>query len=75
MDNDFPVQMAGERLGFEPMQIRAGLSNGSLNGLRLSSAIGSLWPQGLMGNPMAPENSEPGYSARGGVQPEVAYGA
>jgi hypothetical protein len=75
VDSDFPVVMAGERLGFGPMQIRAGLSDGSLSGLRLSSAIGSLWPSRLMGNPMAPEHSEPGYSARGGVQPEVSYGA
>ena len=35
MDSDFPVQMAGERLGFSPMKIRAGLEDGSLRELRL----------------------------------------
>ena len=71
MDSDFPVAMAGERLGLEPLQIREGLSNGSLDGVRLASAIGSLWPR----NPMAPENSEPYFTAAGGYQPEVTYGA
>lgn len=70
MDNDFPM-LAGARLGLGSMDIRDGLSNGSLDGLRLSSAIGSLWSK----NPMAPENSEPFYTASGGYQPEVTFGA
>lgn len=70
MDSDFPM-LAGARLGMEPLDIREGLRNGSLDGLRLSSAIGSLWPR----NPMAPENSEPWYSAMGSVQPEETFAA
>lgn len=70
MDNDFPM-LAGARLGLGSMDIQRGLSNGSLNGLRLSSAVGPLWPS----NPMAPENSEPHFTASGGYQPEVAFGA
>lgn len=70
MDNDFPM-LAGARLGLEPMDIQEGLSNGSLDGLKLRAAIGSLWPR----NPMAPEKSEPYYTASGGYQPEVAFGA
>ena len=70
MDSDFPKH-AGSRWGLEPMDIRKGLSNGSLNGLKLSAAVGPIWPR----NPMAPENSEPWYSASGGYQPEEAYGA
>lgn len=70
MDNDFPT-LAGSKLGLGPMNIKEGLSNGSLTGLRLSNAVGQLWPR----NPMAPENSEPHYTASGGYQPEEAYGA
>lgn len=70
MDNDFPM-LAGVRLGLEPMDIQEGLSNGSLDGLKLRAAIGSLWPR----NPMAPEGSWPGYEVSGAVQPEVTYGA
>lgn len=70
MDNDFPM-LAGARMGLGSMDLQRGLSNGSLNGLKLSSAIGSLWPR----NPMAPENSEPWYSAMGSVQPEETFAA
>lgn len=69
MDNDFPVAIAGERLGIPPLRLREGLENGSLQGeiVRLSS---------LMANhPMAPEKSWPGYGLSGAVQPEVTYGA
>lgn len=63
VDSDFPVQMAGERLGFSPMKIRAGLEDGSLRELLPKSAIGSLWPGYLMdvGTP----------ESRCGVLPEV----
>lgn len=70
MDNDFPM-LAGAKLGLGSMDIKQGLRDGSLNGLRLSAAVGPLWP----GNPMAPEGSEPHYTASGGYQPEVAFGA
>jgi len=69
MDNDFPM-LAGARLGLDPMDIRKGLSNGSLDGLKLSAGVGPLWP----GNPMAPEGSEPHFTVSGGYQPEVAFG-
>lgn len=61
--------MAGERLGLPPLRLKEGLENGSLRGeiVRLSSLMAS--------NPMAPEKSWPGYTASGGYQPEVAYGA
>jgi len=75
MDNDFPMQMAGGRLGLQPLDVRRGLENGSLDGLKLASAIGSLWPSQLNLNPMAPENSEPLYTAMGAVQPEATFGA
>ena len=75
MDNDFPLQMAGEKLGLQPLNIRRGLENGSLNGLRLSSGIGALWAPEPNLNPMAPEGSEPMYTAMGAVQPEVTFGA
>jgi len=75
MDNDFPLQMAGEKLGLQPLNIRRGLENGSLDGLRLSSAVGSLWSPRPNLNPMAPEGSEPMYTAMGAVQPEVTFGA
>jgi hypothetical protein len=74
MDNDFPMQMAGERFGLQPLDVRRGLENGSLDGLKLASAIGSLWPSRPNLNPMAPENSEPQYTAMGAVQPEVTFG-
>lgn len=74
MDNDFPLQMAGDRLGLQPLDIRRGLSNGSLDGLKLASAIGSLWSPELGLNPMAPEGSEPSFTKAGGYQPEVAFG-
>lgn len=57
--------MAGERLGFSPMKIGAGLEleDGSLRELLPRSAIGSLWPGYLMdvGTP----------ESRCGVLPEV----
>ena len=74
MDNDFPMQMAGEKFGLQPLNIRRGLEDGSLDGLKLASAIGSLWPSRPNLNPMAPENSEPLYTAMGAVQPEAAFG-
>jgi hypothetical protein len=75
MDNDFPMQMAGGKLGLQPLDIRRGLENGSLDALRINSAIGSLWAPRLNLNPMAPEGSEPLYTAMGAVQPEVTFGA
>jgi hypothetical protein len=74
MDNDFPLQMAGEKLGLQPLNIRRGLENGSLDGLKLASAVGSLWSPKPNLNPMAPEGSEPHFTASGGYQPEVAFG-
>ena len=74
MDNDFPMQMAGERFGLQPLDVRRGLENGSLDGLKLASAIGSLWPSRPNLNSMAPENSEPQYTAMGAVQPEATFG-
>lgn len=77
MDNDFPSRMAGGALGLSPLDLKEGLSptsaRQSLNALRPRSQS----PLQLVGqgNPMAPERSEPGFSLRGGYQPEVAYGA
>jgi hypothetical protein len=74
MDSDFPLRLAGTGLGLD---IRDGLSNGSIGGLRQGFGTGRLMPQSLMGDfhAMAPEHSEPGYSLRGRYQPEVSYGA
>jgi hypothetical protein len=75
LDNDFPTMMAGGKLGFKPMDIKAGLGNGSLDALRVRSQIGSLWPKYLISDPMAPEGSEPLYTALGSVQPPETFGA
>lgn len=68
------LRFAGEDLGLD---IRDGLSNGSLSELRRSMRPDKLVPRSLMGDfhAMAPEHSEPGYSLRGRYQPEVTYGA
>jgi len=68
------LRFAGADLGLD---IRDGLSNGSLSELRRSMRPDKLVPRSLMGDfyAMAPEHSEPGYSLRGRYQPEVAYGA
>lgn len=63
------LSFAGERLGLEPLDVRAGLENGSLPRIAMSRA----WSL-VTSNPMAPENSEPTYSALGSIQPEVTFG-
>ena len=68
------LRFAGSQLGLD---IREGLSNGSLSELRRSMRPDKLVPRSLMGDfhAMAPERSEPEYTLRGQYQPEVAYGA
>lgn len=60
---------AGERLGLAPLDVREGLSNGSIPRIVNQRA----WQMASF-NPMAPENSEPNYSALGSIQPEVTFG-
>jgi hypothetical protein len=74
MGGDSGLRLAGSELGLD---IREGLSNGRIEGLRRGFGASQMIPQSLMGeiNRMAPERSEPGYSQRGGYQPEVTYGA
>lgn len=62
-------EFAGERLGLGPLDVRTGLENGSLPRIALNRA----WSR-VGSNPMAPENSEPHYTAMGSVQPEVTFG-
>jgi len=75
-DNDFPVQMAGGALGFGPMDLRQGLGHPEkLDEFRkvVQWRTDKLFPRPSL-NPMAPENSEPLYTAMGAVQPEVTFG-
>lgn len=74
MDSDFPLRLAGQELGID---LREGLRNSSIEGLRRGFRADKFIPKSLMGDfhAMAPEHSEPEYSLRGRYQPEVSYGA
>jgi len=68
MDNDFPSLMAGEALGFGPLDLKEGLDSARL-GMRLRDMM----PR-LNLNVMAPEGAMVSHARTGGYQPEVAFG-
>jgi hypothetical protein len=69
--------MAGSRLGIDPRELREGFRAEPLRRLMEmpNSQIGSLRIDGLMRDPMAPEGSEPLYTAMGSVQPPETFAA
>lgn len=65
-DSDFPTRLAGEALGLPPLQLQAGLRQGY--------NLAAMMRQAAPSAAMAPEHSEPHWSALGAVQPEVTFG-
>lgn len=74
MNSQEGLRFAGEAL---KVDVRAGLSNASLDELLRLARVDRLVPRSLYRDlhDMTPENSEPGYTLSGRYQPEVAYGA
>lgn len=63
-------RLAGEEL---ELDIRDGLGRFDLDEMRRSFRRDKLIPRSFS-NEMAPENSEPGFTLTGSVQPEVTFG-